>query len=330
MDGLVRTWYQPHPIRWLLAPLSGLYRAVITLRRALYKRGLLKSSTLSVPVIIVGNITVGGTGKTPTVIWLAKQLKQAGYKPGIISRGYGGKKTEQPIMVTEASIASDVGDEPIIIYRQSSCPMVVGSNRVAAGQMLLAHYDCDVIISDDGLQHYALNRDIEIVVIDGKREFGNQYCLPAGPLREPLSRLSSVDFIIHNGSPTPDAVQHNMTLMQHAAINLAEPERSKPLIEFEHTDIHAVAGIGNPQRFFDQLTAQNITVTAHSFADHHPFQANDLDFGDDKQILMTEKDAVKCQHFANKNMWYIPIEATINGKLSQSLLHTLAGLPHHG
>lgn len=328
MTGLERSWYQPQPIRWLLAPLSWLYRAIIALRYYMYQRGLFKSSSLSVPVIIVGNITVGGTGKTPTVIWLAKQLKQAGYKPGIISRGYGGKAAKQPIIVSEASIASDVGDEPVIIHRQAACPMVVGSKRVAAGQMLLTNYDCDVIISDDGLQHYALNRDIEIVVIDGQRGFGNQYCLPAGPLREPLSRLEQVHFIIHNGSPT--AVQYNMTLTQQQAVNLSDPKISKPLAEFEQTEVHAVAGIGNPQRFFDQLITQKMIVTPHPFADHHPFEPSDLDFGDQKQILMTEKDAVKCHHFAHKNMWYVPIEATISGKLSKYLLDTLAGLSRHG
>ncbi|MDB2705128.1 tetraacyldisaccharide 4'-kinase [Pseudomonadota bacterium] len=328
MDWLVNSWYQSSPIRWLLAPLSGLYRIIIGLRRYLYRYGLLQSTSLSVPVIIVGNISVGGTGKTPVVIWLAKQLQQAGYHPGIISRGYGGKSPQTTKLVTKDSIASDVGDEPIIIFRQTACPMVVGANRVAAGQKLLDNYDCDVIISDDGLQHYALKRDVELVVIDGKREFGNQYCLPAGPLREPLSRLKSVNALIHNGS-NGDVV-HNMQLIQTIAVNLLDSSITRPIDNFKATEVHAIAGIGNPTRFFDQLSAKGLNLTTHSFADHHPFKLSDIDFGDQKTILMTEKDAVKCQHFAHKNMWYIPIEATISGKLNHYLLDTLAGLSSHG
>lgn len=328
MNWLVNSWYQPSPIRWLLAPLSGLYRIIIAFRRYMYRHGVLKSTSLTVPVIIVGNISVGGTGKTPVVIWLAKQLQQAGYHPGIISRGYGGKLPQQAKVVTKDSLASHVGDEPIIIFRQTTCPMVVGANRVAAGQKLLDSYDCDVIISDDGLQHYALERDIEIVVIDGKRKFGNQYCLPAGPLREPLSRLKNVSILIHNGSDSD--VAHNMQLIQSMAVNLVDSTITRPIENFKTTEVHAVAGIGNPTRFFDQLTAKGLKLTPHPFADHHPFELTDIDFGDQKPILMTEKDAVKCQHFANKNMWYIPIEATISGKLNQYLLDTLAGLSSHG
>ena len=328
MNWLINSWYQPHPIRWLLWPLSLLYRAVISIRSQLYRLNRLHSASLSVPVIIIGNITVGGTGKTPTVIWLAKQLKKAGLKPGIISRGYGGNATQYPLKVTEKSLASDVGDEPIIIHRQSACPMVVGPNRIAAGQMLLEHNDCDVIISDDGLQHYALQRDIEIVVVDAQRLFGNQQCLPAGPLREPLSRLKSVDFIIHNGSDK-DA-EYCMSLHQGVAINLVDPTIHKPLSDFYNKKVHAVAGIGNPQRFFTQLTQQKIDCIIHPFPDHHPFQAEELDFKDEYPILMTEKDAVKCQGFTNKNMWYIPIEATINGKLDQHILNKLSGLTPHG
>lgn len=328
MNWLVNSWYQAKPIRWLLWPLSLIYCAIIQLRRSLYRLGILKSSSLAVPVIIIGNISVGGTGKTPTVIWLAKQLQLAGYQPGIISRGYGGKVTQQPQIVTEHSLASEVGDEPIIIHRQSACPMVVGSNRVAAAKMLLNQYQSDVIISDDGLQHYALDRDIEVVVVDGQRQFGNRLCLPAGPLREPISRLNDVDYIIHNGSN--DKVEHNMQLIQSVAINLADPTLVKTLAEFASKDVHAVAGIGNPQRFFDQLTTHGFKLSPHAFADHHPYQQADISFNDDKPILMTEKDAVKCQHFADKNMWYIPIEASISGKLSQLLIDNLAGLPSHG
>ncbi|MBE9532886.1 MAG: tetraacyldisaccharide 4'-kinase [Proteobacteria bacterium] len=326
MKWLVSTWYQPHPIRWLLSPLSLLYRIVITLRKALYKAGVFKQTKLTVPVIIVGNISVGGTGKTPFVIWLATQLQQAGFKPGIISRGYGGKAETYPQTVTPNSDPRIVGDEPIIITRQTACPMVVSPDRVEAGQQLLQQHDCDIIISDDGLQHYALGRDIEIIVVDGQRLFGNQYCLPAGPLREPLSRLYNIDFVVHN---TPrDTAAYGMSLQQGQAINLLDPTQTKALAEFNNQTVHAIAGIGNPDRFFDQLSQQGLTLIPHPFADHHPYQANDLQFNDDSAILMTEKDAVKCTHFAHENMWYIPIEASISGKLAPLIIEKLRNNPH--
>ena len=328
MQWLINSWYKQHPIRWFLSPLSALYRIIIWIRKNLYQRGILKQHHLTVPVIIVGNISVGGTGKTPTVIWLAKQLQKAGYKPGIISRGYGGKADHYPLAVTAQSDSNQVGDEPIIISRQTACPMVVAPNRIAAGKMLLDHYHCDIIISDDGLQHYALQREIEIIIVDGNRGFGNQYCLPAGPLREPLSRMNSVDFIIYNGGH--DNVDYTMQLIQKPAVNLVQPTLTKDISEFNSQQVHAIAGIGNPQQFFDQLTQYGLNIIPHPFADHQPFQHNDINFNDDKAILMTEKDAVKCQHFANKNMWYIPIEVAISGKLEQHLLDKLAGLTPHG
>jgi len=328
MRWLINSWYQPQPIRWLLWPLSFTYQTVLQLRSRLFSLGLLKQHYLTVPVIIVGNITVGGTGKTPFVIWLAKQLQQAGYHPGIISRGYGGKADYYPQKVMPDSDPSIVGDEPIIISRHTSCPMVVAPDRFAAAKMLLRDYDCNIIISDDGLQHYALGRDIEIVIVDGQRQFGNQLCLPAGPLREPLSRLKRVDFIVENhGSGSAD---YTMTLYQLHAINLTDPTIQHPLSNFIGKSVHAIAGIGNPQRFFDQLSSQGLQIISHVFADHHPFQSKDLQFNDNKPILMTEKDAVKCQLFANSNTWYIPIEASISGKLDQHILQQLAGITPHG
>jgi len=328
MEWLTKSWYQTHPIRWLLWPLSIVYCSIITCRKLLYKVGLFKQYAVKAPVIIVGNITIGGTGKTPFVIWLAKQLQHAGFRPGIISRGYGGKADNYPMSVTSDSDPRQVGDEPIIIARQSQCPMVVAPNRVAAAQQLLEQFDCNIIIADDGLQHYALARDIEIVIVDSKRLFGNQHCLPSGPLREPLSRLEHVDFIVHNGSEA--AADFVMTTSQGMAINLVEPNITKKISEFGKQTVHAIAGIGYPQRFFNQLSEQGLSLLPHSFADHHPYQADDLAFDDQLDILMTEKDAVKCQHFANKNMWYIPIEATISGKLDQHLLNKIAELPSHG
>lgn len=326
MRWLANSWYQTHPVRWLLWPLSVVYRIVIYLRKLLYRLTVFKQHNLPVPVIIVGNITVGGTGKTPVVIWLAKQLQQAGFRPGIISRGYGGKAEHYPQLVTPKSDPAIVGDEPVIISRQTTCPMVVAPDRIAAGQMLLQQYDCTIIIADDGLQHYALGRDIEIVVVDGQRLFGNQYCLPAGPLREPLSRLQQVDFIVHNGGD-PSA-EFNISLSQGQVINLADPTVKKELTDFTNETIHAVAGIGYPKRFFDQLITQGLIIVPHSFADHYLFQLDDLNFNDDNAILMTEKDAVKCLQFATKNMWYIPIEATISGKLKQLILEKLRNIPN--
>jgi len=328
MNWLINSWYQSNPLRWLLWPLSVLYRLVIALRRSLYRLGWFKQYSVNVPVIIVGNISVGGTGKTPFVIWLAKQLKDAGFRPGIISRGYGGKADHYPQIVTPQSNPRIVGDEPLIISRQSACPMAVAPSRIAAAKQLLDQFDCNIIIADDGLQHYALARDIEIVIVDSKRLFGNQYCLPAGPLREPISRLEQVDFIVHNGSET--AAEFTMSTSQGLAINLVDPTIKKEVSDFQNHSVHSVAGIGYPERFFNQLSERGLTVLPHHFGDHHPFQPSDLAFDDDLDILMTEKDAVKCQYFAKKNMWYIPIEATISGKLEQHLLNKLAELPPHG
>jgi tetraacyldisaccharide 4'-kinase len=328
MQWLINSWYQPQPIRWLLWPLSLLFKAVLKLRTGLFRLNILKQHYLAVPVIIVGNITVGGTGKTPFVIWLAKQLQQAGYRPGIISRGYGGHAEYYPQNVMADSDPMIVGDEPIIISRHTMCPMVVAPDRVAAGISLLKQYDCNVIIADDGLQHYALGRDIEIVIIDGQRQFGNQLCLPAGPLREPMSRLNKIDFIVENHSE--NTANHTMTLSQLDAVNLTDRTKKRTLSSFKGQTVHAIAGIGNPQRFFEQLSSQGLSLISHIFDDHHPFIAEDIEFNDQKAILMTEKDAVKCQHFADNNTWYIPIEASISGKLDQHILQKLAGIIPHG
>ena len=329
-EWLVKSWYQRklHPLSWCLIPLSALYRSIITLRRHLYRYNFLSHTRLAVPVIIVGNISVGGTGKTPVVIWLAKQLQDAGYHPGIISRGYGGHAEHYPQEVTFESLPSVVGDEPLIIHKQSQCPVVVSPNRVDAGQFLLHQHQCDVIISDDGLQHYALDRDIEIVVVDGEREFGNGYCLPTGPLREPFSRIDTVDFTLHTMSKR--AVAFNINTIHGQAININQPSLEQPVESFNKQTVHAIAGIGHPARFFEQLRKKNITVIPHPFADHHAFTEGDLDFNDNYPILMTEKDAVKCQHFNNNKMWFIPIEISISGKLEHHLLTQLAGLSSHG
>jgi len=327
MNWLTKSWYQPRPLRWLLSPLSALFRLITALRKQCYRFGLFKQHRLPVPVVIVGNITVGGTGKTPFVIWLAQQLQLQGFKPGIVSRGYGGNSDTYPLEVHKDSDPTIVGDEPVIIARQTACPMAVSPKRIEAARYLLEQQGCDLIISDDGLQHYALARDVEVVIVDAKREFGNQFCLPAGPLREPLSRLKTVDFIVYNGNSNQ---AFNMVLSAQHAVNLSNSSIRKDLADFKDQLVHGIAGIGNPERFFDLLNTFDINVIPHAFNDHHPFQVVDVDFKDDKSILMTEKDAVKCQHFADDNMWYVPITATVSGSLEQLINKKLAGNKTHG
>lgn len=328
MKWLTDSWYRPQPIRFLLLPFSLTYQFIIACRVLAYRTGLFTRHKLGVPVIVIGNITIGGTGKTPVVIWLAKQLKQAGYKPGIISRGYGGKAPHYPYLVQPDSDARIVGDEPVIISQHTGCPMAVSPSRADAGQLLIDQYDCNIIISDDGLQHYALDRDIEIAVVDGVRFFGNHYCLPSGPLREPLSRLRNVDFVILNGGPKES--HYKMLLEAGPLINLVDAGNTKTIADFHNQAVHCIAGIGNPERFFSYLASHELILETHDFADHHDFSAVDLNFSDDKAIIMTEKDAVKCRAFANDKMWYIPVEASISGELEQHILTKLVGSKPHG
>lgn len=324
-----------HPVAWtritgltlLLSPLSWLYRAAITLRRWLYGVGLLRRTTLAVPVIVVGNISVGGTGKTPLVIWLAERLRQAGYTPGIISRGYGG--AANAIQAVHANDDPAIcGDEPVLMARRTACPVWIGKRRVAAARALLAtNPACNVVISDDGLQHYALARDFEIAVIDGARGLGNGRLLPAGPLREAPSRLREVDAVVVRGlspSPVPYAPSPLvMTLEASRARNVRDPNLEVTPDHFRGLRVHAVAGIGNPQQFFDALTRLGIAHTPHPFDDHHAFRAADLAFGDCDAILMTEKDAVKCERFANDTYWALPADAVVDEALLQRVLQKI-------
>jgi tetraacyldisaccharide 4'-kinase len=318
---LVDVWYKDPFIGVWLSPLGFLFSDAVKFRKFLYRHGVLKTHTLTVPVIVVGNITVGGTGKTPLIIWLAQFLKDSGFKPGIISRGYGGQAESWPQWVAANSDAKNVGDEALLIAKQTGCPMAVGPLRVEAANMLLKQADCNVILSDDGLQHYALNRDIEIAVIDGERRFGNGYCLPAGPLREPIERLQSVDLIIVNGEKSEER-EFSMQLVGDTAVNLATGEQ-KPLQEFNNC--HALAGIGNPERFFKLLESAGLTCITHSFPDHYQFHHHDIEFGDNKSVLMTEKDAVKCAVFAGKQHWYLPVKAVPEAGFAEQLLNLLSG-----
>jgi tetraacyldisaccharide 4'-kinase len=314
-------WYKDAFLGILLLPFAYVFSDIVRIRRFLYRKGILKSHSLSVPVVVVGNITVGGTGKTPLIIWLVELLKNAGYKPGIISRGYDGKSEAWPQLVTENSDVLSVGDEALLIAKQTRLPLVIDPSRVVAATKLLAEFDCNVILSDDGLQHYQLNRDIEIAVIDGERRFGNGYCLPAGPLREPIERLGSVNFVVVNGEKYAGH-EFSMQLIGDMAVNLLTGER-KPLRTFQAMDCHALAGIGNPERFFKLLESAGLSCISHSFPDHYLFEQNDIDFGDNKPILMTEKDAVKCSQFAGQQHWFVPVKAVPEPVFGQQFLDLL-------
>ena len=324
MQGLIlRAWQRKNALFYLvLVPLSWLFGALVGLRRGLYKRGILQSQALSVPVIVVGNLNLGGSGKTPVVMWLVQQLKQKGYKPGVISRGYGAN-VGAPISVNASSHASVVGDEPLLIFRRSACPVFVGPNRVQAGQNLLkAHPECNVMISDDGLQHYRLKRDVEIAVVSGDA-LESAYLLPAGPMREPSSRLNEVDAIVFNGKKTLGAA-FEMQLVGTQFYNLLEPNLKANAADFAGKNVKAIAGIGKPQQFFEHLRSLGLTFASMGFADHHAFSAADLAKLNADALIMTEKDAVKCQAFAQAHYWVLPVEANIDAALLDVVLQKIA------
>ncbi|MFJ5447220.1 tetraacyldisaccharide 4'-kinase [Methylobacillus methanolivorans] len=322
---LERQWYEHTPWQIVLRPFAWLFYILTVLRRLAYRLRLFKSLKLPVPVIIVGNINVGGTGKTPFVIWLVQQLRQNGWYPGIISRGYGGNviHTHQ---VTKDSLPQQVGDEPVLLVQRTGLPLYVGRKRTRAARHLLRDYpECNLIISDDGLQHYALERDMEIVIIDGERIFGNGQLLPAGPLRETSARLEEVDAVVFN-SGAPAAGGYLMHLVPDHLRNLCAPEERMELSELIGKRVHAVAGIGNPHRFFSQLEQLGLVVEAHPFPDHHAYSADDFKFAKDDIVLMTEKDAVKCTAFARDNWWFMPITAEIDRALAEKILARLTRL----
>ncbi|MCK9781990.1 tetraacyldisaccharide 4'-kinase [Proteus columbae] len=307
----------------LLLPFSWLYGAITLLRRFAYQKGWLASWKAPVPVVIVGNLTAGGNGKTPVVIWLVEQLIQRGFKPGVVSRGYGGKSDHYPLLLTSDTTPAMAGDEPVLIHHRTTAPVAVAPNRRDAVKALLAQYDLDVIITDDGLQHYALQRDYEIVVIDGQRRFGNGWWLPAGPMRERAGRLNSVDAIIVNGGVSQQGNEISMVLEGDIAVNLKTGEK-RPIQQIKKAV--AIAGIGHPPRFFNSLREKGIAlITTKAFSDHSDYSAQELqDLTPDLEpLIMTEKDAVKCQHFAQDNWWYLPVSAELN---SQSVLKQVSNL----
>ena len=321
MSWLERLWYRFSPWHILLLPLSGLFGLLAAARRGLYRSGILASYRLAVPVVVVGNIGVGGNGKTPLVLWLAQFLSERGFRPGIVSRGYG-SAASAPRAVTPLDDPAQSGDEPLLLARRSGCPVWVGRDRVAAAQALLgAEPQCDVLLCDDGLQHYRLRRDAEIAVVDGTRGFGNGWLLPAGPLREGVGRLNSVDAVVVNGTGTLNG--YAMTLVGATLRNLAEPTLTAGADDFREKKLHAVAGIGNPQRFFDHLRRLGLNVEEHPFPDHHRFRPEELDFPDADAVLMTEKDAVKCAAFAAANCWMLAVEAQVDAALGDRILEKL-------
>lgn len=301
------------------------FRMVSALRRMAFRAGVFRSEHAGVPVIVVGNITAGGTGKTPLVIWLCAFLREQGLRPGIVSRGYGGEGTIGNVRVDSNPAA--VGDEPALLASRTGCPVWVGHDRVAAARALLsAHPDCNLIISDDGLQHYRLRRDFEIAVMDAARGLGNGLPIPSGPLREPASRLDEVDAIVLNGANPLTAEgpkRFGMSLEGAVFRNLLNPDFTRDAAAFQGKRVHALAGIGNPTRFFQHLQHLGMSFTAHPFPDHYAFTASDLEFAGTDAIVMTEKDAIKCQPFARENHWVLAVDARITGGLGRLILDKL-------
>ena len=321
-----KTWYGRHPLTFLLFPVSLLFGLIAALRRGCYQLGLCKSHKFSVPVIVVGNITVGGTGKTPLVIWLATHLRDLGYKPGIVSRGYGGKAASWPQQVTMDSDPEQVGDEAVLISVKTGCPMVVGPDRSAAVDRLLSTTDSNIVISDDGLQHYAMSRDLEIVVVDGRRGFGNGMLLPAGPLRERPGRLAKADLVISNGDWQAEYPKMEMRKPRLVALN--NPSQIKSISDFSGVQVHAVAGTGHPQRFFELLEANGLHLHTHVYPDHHAYKLEELRFTPNLPVLMTEKDGVKCRQFPLDDCWVVPVEAQPDTAFVEKLDRLVEELNH--
>ncbi len=327
-----RIWYGRGFAPWLW-PLAWLFGGLVRLRHGLYELGLRQGVRVEVPVLVVGNLTVGGTGKTPLTVYLSDCLRSLGRRPGIATRGHG-SATAQVRRVNPDSSPAEVGDEPVLLLRRTGVPVCVAARRADAARALIAA-GCDVILCDDGLQHLALARDLEIAVVDAARGLGNGRLLPAGPLREPASRLASVDLVVLNVSDAaaarydwPGALR--MRLVGDEAVSLTGCLPNRPLADFRDAPVHAVAAIGNPDRFFRQLREAGLQLQEHAFPDHHAFAPGELDFDDGCAVLMTEKDAVKCAPFANNHLWFVPVEAVFDAADEARLMQCLAALPDRG
>ncbi|MBA5708339.1 tetraacyldisaccharide 4'-kinase [Pseudomonas fulva] len=308
-DRLLAAWYTGHPALALLRPLEALYRWVVKRKRRRFLNDKRASYRPPVPVVVVGNITVGGTGKTPMILWLIEHCRQRGLRVGVVSRGYGAKPPQLPWRVTADQAAEQAGDEPLLIVQRTGVPLMIDPDRARAVQALLVSEPLDLILCDDGMQHYRLARDLELVLIDAARGLGNRRCLPAGPLREPVERLKAADAVLFNGAAQDSAEGFGFRLQPSALVNLRTGER-RALDHFPAGQrLHAVAGIGNPQRFFNTLQGLGWQPLPHPFADHAQFNARNLAFTPPLPLIMTEKDAVKCRSFAAENWWYLAVEA---------------------
>ncbi|WP_417313094.1 tetraacyldisaccharide 4'-kinase [Enterobacter sp.] len=324
---IARIWSGESPLWLLLLPLSWLYGLVSSAIRLLYRLGLKRAWRAPVPVVVVGNLTAGGNGKTPVVIWLVEQLQKRGIRPGVVSRGYGGKAATYPLLLNAQTTTAEAGDEPVLISQRTGAPVAVSPVRSDAVKALLAEHSVQIIITDDGLQHYALARDKEIVVIDGVRRFGNGWWLPAGPMRERASRLKTVDAIIINGGVAKQG-EISMQLHPGLAVNLLTGERREAAAL---PNLVAIAGIGHPPRFFATLEQSGARLEkCIPLADHQaltPEQVNAFT-ADGQTLIMTEKDAVKCRAFAKENWWYLPVDAELSGEQPEQLLKELMALVH--
>jgi tetraacyldisaccharide 4'-kinase len=320
---LPKFWSKRSFLSYFLLPFSWVYCLVINLYRIYFKL-ILSKNKFPVPIIVVGNITVGGTGKTPMVIELSNILIKKGFNPGIISKGYG-RKSKGLVEVKTDSTAEEVGDEALLIKRRTRCPIIIDDSRRRAAQMLVDNFKCSVIISDDGLQHYSLPRQVEIAVIDDKFDLGNKFCLPAGPLREPANRLNCVDFIVRNFNCNLEFVapreQFGMVLQPVVFRKVKDRAVTKKPDEFKRKTIHAACGIGLPEKFFNTLKRLGLTIVEHPFPDHHRFTSEDFPFNNDI-IIMTEKDSVKCEKkpWLNDNFWFLEVEARLEEKFIADLL----------
>ncbi len=308
-DRLLKAWYQGHPLLLLLRPLEWLYRWLTGRRRAAFVRGEGEIYRAPVPIVVVGNITVGGTGKTPMILCLIEHCRARGLRVGVVSRGYGAQPPSFPWRVRAEQSAAQAGDEPLLIVQRSGVPLMIDPDRSRAVRGLLEQEPLDLILSDDGLQHYRMARDLELVLIDAVRGLGNKRCLPAGPLREPVERLQSVDAVLYNGANTDVAGGYGFVLQPTALINLVSSARVNPDFFPPGQQLHALAGIGNPQRFFTTLEGLNWRPITHAFADHASYSAAALQFSPPLPLVMTEKDAVKCRSFAQTDWWYLAVDA---------------------
>jgi tetraacyldisaccharide 4'-kinase len=320
-------WYEGAPPPWWLIPLSAIYGAASRLRHFAYAKHWRRSNPLTRPVVVIGNLSVGGTGKTPLVCWLAVQFTGLGFRPGIVTRGYGGS-SRRARLVQASDDPNTVGDEAIMLARRTGVPIAIGRDRPAAAQLLI-NAGCDLIVSDDGLQHYALARDCEIIVVDGERRFGNGRLLPAGPLREVPRRMKEADAVVVNGGPAvigghaslAGALRVRLEAVNAVALRYGT---AKPLSEFSGKSVHAIAAIGNPQRFFKMLESLGMQVIAHALPDHARLRADDISFADDLPVLMTEKDAVKCTEIAGPNHWYVPVSVVFDDGDAEALQSVVA------